>query len=71
MPEIDICSKNMGIAVSRRGTAQRQAGRKWYPTEDDAKVAALDALIWAKLIFDGRLSNLCGVARQQGSTAKP
>ncbi|NLR97450.1 hypothetical protein HGP17_11525 [Rhizobium sp. P38BS-XIX] len=41
-------SEGYRIAVSRRGTAQRQAGRKWYPSEEEAKAAALGALIWAK-----------------------
>lgn len=36
------------VSVSRRGTTKRQAGRKWYSSEHDAKAAALGALIWAK-----------------------
>lgn len=36
------------ISVSRRGTTKRQAGRKWYSSDQEAKAAALGALIWAK-----------------------
>jgi len=37
-----------GLQVTHRETSQSQRGRRRYPTEDAAKKAALDALLWAK-----------------------
>ncbi|RWA98212.1 hypothetical protein [Mesorhizobium sp.] len=36
------------ITVSRRGADRRQVGKKCYPSQDQAKAAALGALMWAK-----------------------
>ncbi|GES46100.1 hypothetical protein RsS62_53520 [Rhizobium dioscoreae] len=37
-----------GVSVARRDRDDRQMGKKNYSTQEDAKAAALNALIWAK-----------------------
>lgn len=47
---LTVYPKDAGWAVtaSNRGTGASQSGRKTFATEDAAKAAALNALIWAK-----------------------
>ena len=41
-------SRSWGISVSNRTTGQSQFSRRKYQSEEQAKAAALDALLWAK-----------------------
>lgn len=47
-PISDAKGRLWGLRVTHRETGHSQAGRRRYPTEESAKRAALDALLWAK-----------------------
>lgn len=47
-PRRDRKGRYWGLSVTHRETGVGQFGRRRYPTEEAAKMAALDALLWAK-----------------------
>lgn len=44
----DVSKPGWMITIMRRDTLDRMCGRKRFPTSEKAKLAAFDALIWAK-----------------------